>query len=176
MSNVLISGETLANTVSSLIDQINRGVQLSLSSTVDALHHSQASRAVAAGVRAFREQLPEGVRRVGTGDSTLNAAAIALSPSAVAFRLRNATEAAISVFAEHAPIMGSHQRLQPYVEQLRTSLQAMQREIEQVHTHSCSCAHSSHASHIPCEVLCDSSRPVMQLESLIKARCGVAGP
>ncbi|KAL3902327.1 MAG: hypothetical protein SGPRY_012112 [Prymnesium sp.] len=142
VGNAFLSGEMLATTASSLVDQLNQGVQLSLSSTVDALRHEQASQAVAAGLRAFRTQLPEMVRGVGAEDTSLNGAALALSPAAVAYKLRNATEAAVAAFAKQAPNMGSRERLQPYVEQLRISVQAMQRELKQ----AIICCHLCHVT------------------------------
>ena len=137
----------LAATTASLVAQINEGVTLSLSSTVDVLRHSQAAEAVAAGRRAFREQLPQLVRQVGTEGATLNGAALALSPSTIELRLRNATQAAVAAFAAQAPDLGSRERLSPYVEQLRTSLHSMQRELKQAHEHAqrLSALHASQA-------------------------------
>ncbi|KAL1523180.1 hypothetical protein AB1Y20_018134 [Prymnesium parvum] len=133
VNNALLSGEMLASTARALVEQLNQDAQLSLSSIVDSLLHSQASEAVAAAERAFKEHLPPAVRRVGVADAPLRAAAVALSPATIELKLRNATQAAVAHFAEHAPNMGSTERLQPYIDQLRISVQAMQRELKQAH-------------------------------------------
>eukprot|EP00966_Prymnesium_polylepis_P078799 1826386-Prymnesium_polylepis.1 len=150
VNGALLSGEMLAATAASLVQQINDGVRLSLSGTVDALRHSQASEAVAAARGAFKRALPELVRGVGggPGGGTLNGAALALSPATIATELRNATQAALLVFAAQAPNLGSRERLQPYVDQLRTSLRAMERELAQAHGQATRLAalHASHAA------------------------------
>jgi len=109
---------------------------------------------VAASRRAFRDALPEPVRQLGDGvrneGGGATAAALVLSPASIELRLRNATQAAISEFAARAPDMGSRARLQPYVDQLKTSIQAMQRELRQTHENAVRLS-AVHASRVQLE-------------------------
>ena len=141
VGGALLTGDVLAATVSSLAEQINtESPHLSLRATVDVLHHSQASTAVAAGRAAFRERLPPlglGGPANGAGsDVRLRGAALSLTPATLELQLRNATEAAVQAFALHAPNMGTGARIQPYLEQLRSSVHAMERELRQAHEHA----------------------------------------
>lgn len=141
VNGAILSGEMLAATADALVEQINQGAQLSLSATVDALRHQQATAAVAASRRAFRDALPDCIRMLGEGVQLEQqgvrppALATVLSPAAIDLRLHNATKAAVAAFMARAPDMGNPARLQPYADQLQTWIQAMQRELRQEHTH-----------------------------------------
>ena len=103
----------------SLTERINRNAPLSLQGAVGGLLQQQAEEAVGAARRAFRS---------AAGRRPLRTAALA-SPASLDLLIRNATQAALAEFAARAPSYGDGDAgrdgwLQPYFDQLRTSLTA----------------------------------------------------
>ena len=104
----------------SLTERINRNAPLSLQGAVGGLLQQQAEEAVSAARKVFRKLSPRSAHA--------RSGAIA-SPASLDLLIRNATQAALAEFAARAPSYGDGDAgrdgwLQPYFDQLRTSLTA----------------------------------------------------
>ena len=131
VGGVPLSGDLLAAVAESLTERINRNAPLSLQGAVGGLLQQQAEDAVGAARRVFRS---------AAGRRPLRAAAMA-SPASLDLLIRNATQAALAEFAARAPSYGDGDAgrdgwLQPYFDQLRTSLTASDSQLRQAQAHA----------------------------------------
>ena len=131
VGGVPLSGDLLAAVVDSLTERINRNAPLSLQGAVGGLLQQQAEEAVGAARRVFR---------TAAGRRPLRTAALA-SPASLDLLIRNATQAALAEFAARAPSYGDGDAerngwLQPYFDQLRTSLTASDSQLRQAQAHA----------------------------------------
>ena len=131
VGGVPLSGDLLAAVVQSLTHHINENEPLSLPGAVGGLLQEQAEQAVDAARRTFRKLAP-----ASRGGAALRAA-VAAPPASLDLLIRNATQAALAEFAARAPIEHANSGwLQPYIDQLRTSLTASHRELRQAQAHA----------------------------------------
>ena len=133
VGGVPLSGDLLAAVVHSLTERINQNAPLSLQGAVGGLLQQQAEEAVGAARRVFRRLAP-----AARGGAAMRAAALT-SPASLDLLIRNATQAALAEFAERAPSYGgaeSNGWLQPYFDQLRTSLTASDWQLRQAQAHA----------------------------------------
>jgi len=134
VGGVPLSGDLLAAVVESITERINQNAPLSLQGAVGGLLQQQAEEAVGAARRVFRRLAP-----ATRGGAAMRAAALT-SPASLDLLIRNATQAALAEFASRAPsygdTSGSNNWLQPYFEQLRTSLTASDWQLRQAQAHA----------------------------------------